>query len=515
MKLSQDSLVFARKHIEAYYDSDFFAKPFEFDAIRTQWDEACEYLATTDIDDLSTEVPLLGIVPKPYGGFRVVHQLDPLNTLAYVALTFHVAESIEQARIKSSEGVACSYRIKVDPSGSFFDSGNGYGMFFKRSESLAEEYRYVLTTDISDFYNQIYLHRLQNNIEYCGKGLADISRKIERFLTKINNSVSKGVPVGPAPSIIMAEAVLIDVDKFVRDECADFTRYVDDFRIFSNSKSDLERLLHDLTEYLYANHRLTLATSKTQIMETEVFVSEHLLTSQTIERGAIHTALGEQEIRLDSYGGFIEDLPDSEVLPKNVKIKMQAGVFKSMIEAIVSHGHLNVGAARHLLRRARKLRSRAIVPYLLDNFEFFVPVVRDVILYLLVVTNRRMVEHEEKRFRRILQSNVATLPYVAYWLQYYFASESGFHNLSFVKSYFRSVKNIRLQAILARNAEEIHWIRTHKGKLSNCSAWERRGIMFSSLALSRDERSKWMDGIAKTSENLMERLLAQHLRSIA
>ncbi len=38
-KLTEESLDFARQHIEKYYDSDFFPKPFEFEAIWHNWNE--------------------------------------------------------------------------------------------------------------------------------------------------------------------------------------------------------------------------------------------------------------------------------------------------------------------------------------------------------------------------------------------------------------------------------------------------------------------------------------------
>ena len=39
IKLTEESLDFAKQHIEKYYDSDFFPKPFEFEAIWHNWDE--------------------------------------------------------------------------------------------------------------------------------------------------------------------------------------------------------------------------------------------------------------------------------------------------------------------------------------------------------------------------------------------------------------------------------------------------------------------------------------------
>ena len=90
-------------------------------------------------------------------------------------------------------------------------------------------------TDITDFYNQIYLHRLNNAIESADAQLKPVADDIETFLTTLNSKSSQGVPVEPAASIVMAEAVLIDVDAFLQDQGVVHTRYADDIRVFSNS----------------------------------------------------------------------------------------------------------------------------------------------------------------------------------------------------------------------------------------------------------------------------------------
>jgi len=77
----------------------------------------------------------------------------------------------------------------------------------------------------------------------------------------------------------MSEAVLIDIDEYITNLGVEHTRYVDDIRIFSNSKEDLEKTLEKLTLYLHENHRLTLASDKTFIQEKEKYV-EGVLHSQ-------------------------------------------------------------------------------------------------------------------------------------------------------------------------------------------------------------------------------------------
>ena len=268
-KLTEESLEFARKHIEKFYDSDFFPKTFEFQAIWHCWDEVKSDLLSKNISKLSITNPRTLTSKKPKEGFRVVHQLEPIDSLIYTALVYSVAEQIEQARVDINNNVACSYRIKIND-GSFFSNNNGFLSFTTQSEELANNYQYVLATDITDFYNQIYLHRLNNAIESANKISNEVPDDIERFLSTLNNKASKGIPVGPAASIVLAEAIMIDIDNFLINKGVFHTRYVDDFRIFSNSKEKLNSVLEELTLYLYDNHRLTLSSEKTKVIETDI-----------------------------------------------------------------------------------------------------------------------------------------------------------------------------------------------------------------------------------------------------
>ena len=52
MLLTEDALEFARRHIGAYYDTDFFPKPFEFLAVWHCWDEIKAYLLATPLKEV-------------------------------------------------------------------------------------------------------------------------------------------------------------------------------------------------------------------------------------------------------------------------------------------------------------------------------------------------------------------------------------------------------------------------------------------------------------------------------
>ena len=77
----------------------------------------------------------------------------------------------------------------------FFSNNNGFLSFATQSEELANNYQYVLATDITDFYNQIYLHRLNNAIESAKSNIsARFLMRLNASYLQLNNKASKGYP---------------------------------------------------------------------------------------------------------------------------------------------------------------------------------------------------------------------------------------------------------------------------------------------------------------------------------
>jgi len=507
-RLSRDSLEFAKNHITKFYDSDFFPKPFEYQALWANWEEVVTHLTCNEIDGYSIEQPRIYAAPKPNGTFRVVHQLDPINTLIYTALAFLVAEKVEAARVPVEENVACSYRIEIENTkGTFFANGTGYPGFIEKCSNLSAEKNYVLVTDITDFYNQIYVHRLQNAIEYSDNDLFEISNNTERFLLDLNGSVSQGVPVGPAASIIMAEAVLIDVDNFIRDTKHPHTRYVDDFRIFGDSKEELRLFQEKLTRYLYENHRLTLAGGKTEIIVSSKFSDDYLNSPEELEKTEIHEALGEINSPIDAYGGtFVEPVDEGKVRPT---------VLTELMERVLSGEKLDLGLARHILRRCRRYKIRAIANQVLDNFEFLSPVISDVVLYLTKVSNATFVGRNKDKLISIFTAQLnSEIPFVKEWIEYYISNDSKLLEVKEIRELIFATASPRNQAAAARLLNRTHWVREQRGNMSHLSPWDRRSVIYSGLALSKAELNGWLNALEKNSTNFTEQMTIKWVRTL-
>jgi hypothetical protein len=210
-RVRSTSLEWALKHVMRYYSIVFFPAPFEFNAISHQWTSVKAHLRALNLDDYTPRTPITLLAPKPNGTFRVVHQLDPIGALPYTALVFEISEVVEAYRVPPTAQIACSYRIAPDVNGSFFVKDNDWETYTSRTQALCEKYPpgFVITCDFVDFYNQIYTHRIRNLIEEAGgTSFEHHGRVIEAFLMALNTETSRGIPVGPAPSIVLSELLL-------------------------------------------------------------------------------------------------------------------------------------------------------------------------------------------------------------------------------------------------------------------------------------------------------------------
>lgn len=497
-KLTEESLDFAKQHIDKYYDSDFFPKPFEFEAIWHNWDEVKSELSSKNVEKLWVFPPHTMPAIKSNGTYRIVHQLEPVDAIIYTAMAYEIADSVEAARLPAELKAACSYRLQIHE-GSFFSAGGGYPDFDSRTVELSEEFKYILATDITDFYNQIYLHRLNNAIEFADPNLKNKAKDIESFLSRINGKTSQGIPVGPAASVVMSEALMTDVDQFLQGLGLNFTRYVDDVRIFSNDIETLDAALRDLTTYLYENHRLTLASGKTKIMEAEKYVSEYLHNPYDLEKEEIFESL---EI-FNPYTGEVEE---HEVEMDENEAAEQA--FLAAIDKAINQKTLDVGLAKGIIRRARTMHSPVLIAPILGNFQFFLPVVSDAMIYISQIIEEDGVQNYQAEIEAICSSDAIKNPLARYWLEWFIAHHSSLMQGPIAQALINTTGNIENQAIAAVTNNNIAWVRHMKSQIYNTSARGRRAILFSTRILPSDERNHWLKMTIGSTHFLIDKWVA-------
>jgi hypothetical protein len=498
--LTEQSLEFAREHIHKYYDSDFYPKPIEFEALWHQWEEVKKELLSKNVAKMWITPPRAMTIAKPSAGFRVVHQLEPLDAVVYTALGCHVAMAVEAARMPVDLHIACSYRFSI-ADGSFFSGGSGWTNFTTKTEEYAAMYSHILVTDITDFYNQIYLHRLNNAIESADAKMKPVADDIETFLSTLNSKSSQGVPVGPAASIVMAEAVLIDVDLFLRDQGIVHTRYVDDFRVFSDSPRELYQVLERLTLYLYENHRLTLSADKTHVMGATDYVKKHLHSTYADEKNQLLETLAIFNPYTDEFEELEFEVVDEE--------EHQEAQLQAAIENVINYEHLDLGLARSVIRTARRNGVSAIAKHLLLNFDFFVPAVNDVALYLHEVTDAALAVELRPAIEGLIGSPALDSQLVRFWIEWYVAQYPEFMQSPAIHQFVFGGANVENQALAAIATKNVAWVRNHKASVYNLGGWSRRAVLNAARVLPSDERTHWLKLFIGNSPVLLDRWVAK------
>jgi Reverse transcriptase (RNA-dependent DNA polymerase) len=520
--LDGSSLDFAKRHIETFYDSDFFPKADEYVVLWDKWDEVRTYLQSTNVGKLDVQEPRSMPAPKARGGYRIVHQLHPTDAIAYTALARTVAATIARKRPPESNESVFSYRIKPTQD-SFFGSGNGYALYVERCKQLAAEHAFVFTTDIADFYNRIYTHRINNNIVCADQALKKVAADIENLLLQFNQKTSQGIPVGPAASIILSEALMLDIDERISTSGLKHCRYVDDVRIFSDDRAVLERLEEELAEYLYSIHRLQLAPGKTAILDSRTFLialeSPALLERRELLSAArpisdYGDAFTESDVE-DLAKKFIdfEEAPESsrDTDPKTVWAKMlarlkahdamqrdlvRAEVIDSLFRLGTSGPHVDLGLTRHALRRARSWKVDKLVPLVLGSFERLGPVLPEVFLYLhdVMTLNLRIAHHAEIGALvtgRLFASSRFARHWI-YWFVSSFEDQVAAHDAVLRRA------PVEFQARGAAAGKKFAWLRSLKN-ISTYGLWDRRAVIFAWRVMPFDER-KWLNSISAVNQ---------------
>src|SRR5262249_30256323 len=148
------------------------------------------------------------------------------------------------------------------------------------------------------------------------------------------------------------------------------TRYVDDFRIFCQSRKHANNALHDLSDYLYTAHRLTLQSAKTRIVPVAEFARVELQDAEEQEDNQKKEMLQElvnKITRSVGYTGETGELSDQQI---NEAVRKN---LLELFEACIATKPLRLGLARYILRRARDLRTRILYERLFQNLEILAP----------------------------------------------------------------------------------------------------------------------------------------------
>lgn len=145
----------------------------------------------------------------------------------------------------------------------------------------AYKYKYILKTDVKNFYPSIYTHsiawalhskelirRKGNRTHYS----TFLGLRLDRLFQAANDSCTNGIAIGPAISDLIGEIILSTIDtqcsKIISDKGIDFigVRFKDDYRFLCQSKHDAKLVIKALQKQL-SSFNLTLNEGKSDVAE--------------------------------------------------------------------------------------------------------------------------------------------------------------------------------------------------------------------------------------------------------
>lgn len=505
--IQEHHLEWALMHLEKFGGSDVFPPSHDYAAIRHNWDEIKAIILKSITDGVMPGTPYLGMAPKSDNTFRAVHELAPLDNIAITAIVYSIADKVEKGRFPEERNSVYSFRLSTDHEGRFFNEGSdNWKKFANRRNELLVKYQngYVLKADISDFYNQIYLHRVQNALDECLPAeQSGTAKYIHDFLLALNTKISKGIPVGPAFSTIIAEVVLNDVDQRISSYGFEFVRWVDDIFIFHDDYWYLHNKYQELSEYLYTTHRLVFNGLKTRLSSVQSFqeflegnedqiIEKHI---GTLREKRCADILEELIQELDPYSHHEIDFDElteqvSGKYKDNEAFKVVANAYKGLFLQSIDTN--NTTLLKHVLKKCTAARIRSIAPIIKERFGQLFPVIREVSFYIRRTFTNDMLLDLVPLLESycISNENRFTLRWLAYLLNLpeyptgHIIADAVYNSLE-----------LRDQLSVADKHRDLHRIKALRTRVDQIPETDRHALIIATNALTKDERNPILDAI--------------------
>ncbi len=371
--LSKEAILSAIRHIIRHGDTDIFPPLPEIAFLKDCADEIAETLSKLNSGNYVPKTAISSLAPKGRLGFRSAHQLSLTDNLLLLAAVIEIAPHIESLRLPAEEIAAFSYRFDQGEEGEIFSKGRTYrDWLFAQKKFLDEnaDVKFVLKTDISDFYHRIYAHRLEGFFGDWPKSTGTATSLTVRIIKAIRGKESFGLPVGGPASRLLAELALRDADKALFDEGIPFTRYVDDYRFFIKGDEAYD-VLAFLAENLLAEG-LTLNSAKTKLIDREAYLAE-------IDEGTadLFSASEEAALEILTASLYAEDEPDEEDVAA-----LQGLNLVGLLESLLKEEEPDYGKLKKVLKAIRVANPEKSIDAISENFSQLVPMSKEVVLIL-------------------------------------------------------------------------------------------------------------------------------------
>ncbi len=511
MKISK-AIEASLRNIATHGDTDIFPFPFETHVFYDCLD-LCKSLLSEihkDFDKFISLHPpstIVTLTQVGYTGFRWVTQIEPFWNAYYLSLVISIADQIEKKRILESDKTVFSYRFAWNEDKAKLFNESTWRDYRKYSVELSRKFKFVILTDIADFYTRIYHHRIENELHRLPSP-SEAPRRLMQLLSNFSNNVSYGLPIGGPASRILSELALNSVDEHLFRRRIKFCRYADDYCIFCDSKPDAYNILVLLSEKLF-NEGLVLQKTKTRILSVKEFHKTTGFLDPKSERNGLEKPSEEQKllnisIRFDPYSATaIEDYERLKLAINKVDIVGILGreVGKTVIDSTVTKQAINA------IKALDSFAQDGAIRIILDpvNINVLSPVFITVMRAIKGIYND--LEDNSKDFVdsalvELYESNTHLLSVelnLSYYIQALSMRHTGIKEEILVGIFDQKTSPLirRLIILVMANWKCFYWLSDIKQIYSGLTDWEKRAFILASYILG-DEGSHWRQHTKRT-----------------
>lgn len=511
MTLTAASVEWALDFVHAHSDGDLFPKVLEVEAVLAEKSHFVAQIARADLSALPAGSCRRFVVPKDEVSYRQATQLDPQDSIVLAALIYQFGQQIEDLRLDARR--VFSYRFRPTLAEGLYSSKNAWNSFWTAAASQAAKYSHILYCDIADFYNQVYHHTVENQL--ISAGLPNQAVKwIIGLLESTTAGVSRGVPIGPHPIHLVAEATLIPVDNSLVSAGVRHIRYADDMVIFCKNEREARAALSTVATVLDKQQRLTLQRHKTKVYKPDEFAR---ICAEMIEDRPINANEKSllELIRKYSGGDPYKTISFSQILPSDWASISETSI-RSVIEEYISSDPVDYIRLRWFYRRLAQIGHPGGIQVSLENIDTLEPCFANICFYLGSVQS--IPAKDWKRVgTRLLQllkkPEVRSSEYFRLLILSVFTRNQHINHFEKLRAMFQSADAfVRREVVLAARLNgALDWVRELKEDFAAMDPWQQRAMLFAVAGLAKDERKYFLG--RQALQRPFERSLAKWAKS--
>lgn len=492
MTLNASSVEWAIDFVSDHSDGDLFPKMLEMTAAQQRKADLAAELSGKDLNQIPPSSSRRFIVPKDEISYRQATQLDPQDAIVLSAVLYEFGQGIE-ARRKPGDTVF-SYRFAPSVDHGLYASQSGWNDFWAKAKQLSLAHSTILYCDISDFYNQIYHHVVENQL-IASSFPNQAVKWVIKLLESTTAGVSRGVPVGPHAVHLLAEATLIPIDNSMSVQGIKFIRYADDIMIFCENMTDARKALSSVARILDQQQRLTLQRHKTRFLTS---VECATLCDQMVEDRPINRNEKELLKIVKRYAG---GNPYKSISYNSVSQQDWSRLSESTIAGII-HEYLDSTPTdfirlRWFYRRLAQIGHPGAIRVSIERISELSPCLAGICNYFASVQSIEEGEWKdigEKLFSLISSEEFRENEYFRLSLLSLFSRNPTLNHLSdLVGLYQNGDPFTRREIVLAaKNGGGVDWLRELKESFFQMDDWQKRAFIFSCSELPADEKKYFL-----------------------